>query len=108
MNQKIGSIILAAAAAGFAAGITAEKINMRNRRPLSSEKVLSMVRKAAKENLPIDGAWIFLSPHKITRNALTTEAYQGGFTTKETDSVKHYDFMADARTGTLIELKRQP
>lgn len=108
MNTKIGSIILAAAAAGFAAGITVQKIISEKRGLLSSEKVLSLVKKTVKEKLPVDGAWIFLSPHKVTKDALTAEVYQGGLTVRSGDSVSHYDFIADARAGTLLELKKQP
>jgi Predicted small secreted protein len=101
----MGSIVLIAAAAGFTTGIILEK--HYRQRPLTPEKVLDRVKKSLQDKLPVDGAWIFLSPHDISRNDLTVSAYRGGLTVKDDGSVKHYDFVADAETGSLIDLKVQ-
>ncbi|WP_010630464.1 hypothetical protein [Sporolactobacillus vineae] len=105
MKRNIGSIILAAAAAGFTAGFILEKQNKK--RPLTPEKVLELVKKSLQNKLPVNGVWIFLSPHEVIRNDLKTYAYQGGLTVKKGEGVKHYDFVADAETGSLIDLKAQ-
>lgn len=105
MRHNMGSLIFIAAAAGFTAGMILEKRNRR--KPLSPEKVLGSVKKSLQNKLPLDGAWIFLSPHEITRNDLTAYVYQGGITVKKNSGVRHYDFIADAGTGSLIDLKAQ-
>lgn len=105
MKRNIGSIIFVAAAAGFTAGMMLEKRNKK--RPLTPEKVLDLVKKSLQNKLPVNGAWIFLSPHEVTRNDLKAYAYQGGLTVKKGEGVEHYDFVADAETGSLIDLKGQ-
>lgn len=105
MKRSIGLIVLIAAAAGFTAGMFLERQNWQ--KPLTPEEVLHRVKKSLQDKLPLDGAWIFLSPHEINRNDLTVRAYQGGLTVKNAGSVKHYDFVADAETGSLIDLKMQ-
>lgn len=105
MKQNMSSLIFIAAAAGFTAGLIVEK---RNRcKPLTPEKVLNFVKRSLQNKLPLDGAWIFLSPHEMTRNDLSAYVYQGGITVKGRDGVRHYDFIADARTGSLLDLKAQ-
>ncbi|MFX3618107.1 MAG: hypothetical protein ACE3JK_11330 [Sporolactobacillus sp.] len=107
MNKQQKIFIFAACAAGFAAGWMTEKFWPEQDRLLSSEKVLSLVKKKAKEKLPIDGAWIFMSPHAETNGALTHQVYQGGLTVTVEKSVTHYDFVADACSGVLLKLTAQ-
>lgn len=108
MKPGICAIILTAGIAGFSAGIATGRLKTSSRHVLSSEKVLHFVKEAAKESLPIDGAWIYLSPQTMTRDALTCEVYRGGLTAAaEGKTVRHFDFVADARTGALLELKAQ-
>lgn len=107
MKKKNGILILTAALSGFAAGFAAEKFSAGGRRILSPEKVLRLVKQTAKESVPTDGAWIFLSPHTWTKDALTTVVYRGGLIMNESSPATHYDFIADARTGSLLELKVQ-
>ncbi|MDD9149486.1 MULTISPECIES: hypothetical protein [unclassified Sporolactobacillus] len=107
MKSGLYAVILTAGIAGFSAGVAVEKFKNGGHRLLSSEKVLHLVRKAAKESLSVDGAWIYLSPQTLTRDALTSRVYRGGLTVAEEKTVGHYDFLADAHTGTLLELKKQ-
>ncbi|GGL42431.1 hypothetical protein [Sporolactobacillus putidus] len=107
MKSGLCAVIVTAGIAGFSAGIAAGKLKGGSHRLLSSEKVLHLVRKAAKESLPVEGAWIYLSPQTMTRDSLTCKVYRGGLTAAGGKTVRHYDFIADARTGTLIELKAQ-
>lgn len=107
MSKQQKALILTACAAGFAAGWTAERLLNETGRLLNSEKVLRLVKKKAKEKLPIDGAWIFMSPRTQTDGALTHQVYQGGLTVTDEKAIEHYDFVADARSGVLLELTAQ-
>ncbi|RYM02114.1 hypothetical protein EWH99_11610 [Sporolactobacillus sp. THM7-7] len=105
MKKNLGAVGLVAGVAGFAAGLAVR--GLVSGRLLGAEKVLRIVRRTAGKTLPVDGAWIYLSPQNVTRDALSLQIYRGGLTAAGARSVRHFDFMADARTGTLIELKEQ-
>ncbi|WP_353948152.1 hypothetical protein ABNN70_14145 [Sporolactobacillus sp. Y61] len=107
MNMKTGISILIAATAGFAAGIAARKMQQYTDHLLSPEKVMGYVKNKVKKELPVNGAWIGLTPLTQTKDALTSNVYQGGLTVKDGHAVKHYDFIADACTGSLLKLKLQ-
>ncbi|RYL93756.1 hypothetical protein EWI07_06200 [Sporolactobacillus sp. THM7-4] len=102
--SKIGTAGLAGII-GFVAGLSISRLQFG--RLLSSEKVLRLVRKAVIKKIPIDGAWIYMTPQTLTRNALTRDVYKGGLTAPKDGSIQHFDFVADAKTGTLLELKEQ-
>ena len=94
--------ILTAVSIGFFGGFLVKKA--LDLQPLSPEKALSKVKTAVKEAINIDGAWIFLQKENWTNGKLTYEVYKGGLTETVNDEVLHYDFIADAKTGTLLHL----
>lgn len=105
MRQKTLRTGLAVFFVGFISG--SATCMLMAKRPFSSEKVLKLVRKQAGRTLPVDGAWITLKPQTIKRDALTATVYKGGLTLAGDPPVRHLDFIADARTGALIELRTQ-
>lgn len=74
---------------------------------LSPEKALQQVKKAAKKELSLDGAWIYLTPQPFNKNHLSYNVYKGGLTAKDDGGIRHYDFVADAKTGTVLNLEAQ-
>ncbi|GGH88150.1 putative small secreted protein [Pullulanibacillus pueri] len=101
MNKKI--MIITAVSAGFIGGFLVKK--GLERQALSPEKVLSKVKAAAKETIDIDGAWIFLEKEPWMNGKILYDVFKGGLTEVVDDEVTHYDFIADAGTGTLLQLK---
>jgi len=76
--------------------------------PLSPEQALARVKASVKQVLTMDGAWIFLQKEPWTNGKLTYEVYKGGLTEKTKDNeIIHYDFIADAQTGTLLSFETQ-
>ncbi|MFT8364018.1 MAG: hypothetical protein ABF586_09355 [Sporolactobacillus sp.] len=98
---------LTACAAGFAAGWAICYLSHTRGKLLSSEKVLTLVKKAVKQTLPVDGAWIVMSPHTETDTGVAAKVYHGGLTATDEQKTTHYDFTADAHTGTLLKLHAQ-
>lgn len=91
---------------GFLGGFFLQK--SLNRSSLNPEQALSKVKASVKQILTIDGAWIFLQKEPWANGRLTYEVYKGGLTEKnKDDEIIHYDFIADAQTGTLLSFEPQ-
>ncbi|MFC4618299.1 hypothetical protein ACFO4N_06090 [Camelliibacillus cellulosilyticus] len=100
-----GSKILIAAVAGAVCGYYIKKT--LDGRPLKPEGVLSAVKKSIKKDMDIDGAWIFLISEEWKNGRLNQKVYRGGITEATNGEAKHYDFIADADTGTVLRLDPQ-
>lgn len=74
---------------------------------LSADDILKMVHNDFAKEGTITGSWI--NHHRIPyqRFAVRTDAYEGGLTRLEDDQPVDYQFIADAKTGSLISLKRE-
>lgn len=71
---------------------------------LTPEQALRTVKKVAKSTYAIDGSWIHMTPEIMLRYDIPYTIYRGGLTTTTDNQVQHFDFVVDAKTGTLIEL----
>ncbi|HYK72524.1 MAG TPA: PepSY domain-containing protein [Pseudoneobacillus sp.] len=72
---------------------------------LSAEKVLEHAKKQFKENGPISGSWIHMKLEPFQKNQLSYQVYKGGIFRKSNhEHPEQYEFIADARTGTLLEV----
>ncbi|CAM3258530.1 hypothetical protein [Sporolactobacillus spathodeae] len=107
MTKQQGALIVTACVAGFTAGWIVQFATGKSGRLLSSEKVLRRVKKTVRESLPVDGAWIVMNPRTQSKGGLSSKVYQGGLTVTAEHQTTHYDFTADARTGTLIDFQAQ-
>jgi predicted small secreted protein len=99
MNWKRCSLSISL---GIAIGLLVQK--QLDDKTLSAEKALSKVKQAVKQKHQIDGSWIHMTPEQIERHGLDYDVYKGGLTLTKNDQVKHYDFTADAETGSVLEL----
>jgi predicted small secreted protein len=97
--------LMAAFGIGMVAGYFMKK--RFSSRPLSPERVLSEVKSTLKKSLDVDGAWIYLQPEEWQNGKMTQSVYQGGITENQDGEAIHYDFVADASTGTIIKLEEQ-
>ncbi|MFD2446444.1 PepSY domain-containing protein [Bacillus sp. CGMCC 1.16607] len=71
---------------------------------ISAEKVLENAKKQFKENGPINGSWIHMKVEPFEKNLLSYQVYKGGISRKTNDGGEQYEFIADAKTGTLLEI----
>lgn len=95
---------LIGAACGLAAGAITTAI-LTNQTLVSSEEVLHKIKKLLNEHGRITGSWIMTKPEIVERNSLSYRAYRGGITCIEDHTSVNYEFLADAKTGTVLELK---
>ncbi|MGE9134185.1 PepSY domain-containing protein, partial [Lacticaseibacillus paracasei] len=56
---------------------------------------------------PIEGAWIESKPSPLNRYGLKASVYYGGITKYENNELIQYEFIADAYTGTIIDIYRR-
>lgn len=69
-----------------------------------SPKVLNEVKERLNETQEVEGSWIHSTKETIERQGVTMEVYRGGITCKEGDSFKQFEFLADPKTGTLLDI----
>ncbi|MGN7287001.1 hypothetical protein ACTHP3_18915 [Shouchella rhizosphaerae] len=72
---------------------------------LTPEAVLKRVKATVQQEYMISGSWIHMQPESITRFGLPYEAYRGGITSSTTDGPVQYEFLADVKTGVLLDLQ---
>ena len=58
------------------------------------------------EEGPIEGSWIELKRVPLRKFAFKTEVYYGGVSRIEEDQLMQYEFIADAHTGSILDLYR--
>lgn len=69
----------------------------------SSEEILHKVKQSIASGGKITGSWIMTSPESIERNSLNYKVYRGGITQLNEEETNNFEFLADAKTGTIID-----
>ena len=94
------------AAIGFACGYMAQSL-INNNQLQSPDDILATVKQKMNETGKVIGSWILMTPEPFEKNGLQTEIFKGGLTRVIDGEQKQYEFFADAKTGTVIELVEQ-
>ena len=103
MNWKS---FLLGAALGFTAAIATKELLAPLGNP-SPEKILAHVKERVKKNGKISGSWIVMKPEVYEKNEVTYEVYRGGITRNANGKREQFEFVADSKTGILLELHLQ-
>lgn len=101
MNWK--SFILGAAV-GLAGGYAVKEIISHNQKA-SPEKILERVKNEFKRQGTISGSWIHMETEPYEKGAIRYEVYKGGISKQENGTNEQYEFIADAGTGTILEVR---
>ncbi|SCN00690.1 Propeptide PepSY amd peptidase M4 [Bacillus cereus] len=102
--------LVAGLGVGFAAGyLVANKVQEQSH--ISSEKALKMVKQALKmvkqalsHKGEITGSWVHMVPETFEKYDVAYEVYRGGLTTMLDDIQERFEFLVDAKTGTVLEV----
>ncbi|MGD6890622.1 PepSY domain-containing protein [Bacillus mobilis] len=95
--------LVAGLGVGFAAGyLVANKVQEQSH--ISSEKALKMVKKALSHKGEITGSWVHMVPETFEKYDVAYEVYRGGLTTMLDDIQERFEFLVDAKTGTVLEV----
>ncbi|KRL04762.1 hypothetical protein [Liquorilactobacillus oeni] len=90
---------------GFIGGLKAGTAVQR-REPLSPREILMNVKRSFQNETPIQDSWISAKPKPFQRFALKTKVYQGGLSRLEDHQIVCYEFSADIKTGSILNLQR--
>jgi predicted small secreted protein len=79
---------------------------VKNRKELSADDVLNQVKRAFLLEGPIEGSWINFEKQPLRKFAVHSTAYNGGITRMEDGELAIYEFLADTKTGTVLDITR--
>lgn len=80
--------------------------NVLTHQYLTPNDILSKVKQAFRKESTIEGAWIDEHPHKHAQFAIHTMVYSGGLSRMEDEKLVSYEFIADAKTGSILKMQR--
>ncbi|AXH99495.1 hypothetical protein DV702_06895 [Sporosarcina sp. PTS2304] len=98
---------LAGILTGVAAGVIVNEAFNKFNEEVPADSVLKKVKDAFKEEGPIDGSWIVMKPEPYTNHVISMDVYRGGVSRMKDGKLEQYEFAADSKTGTVVELIRQ-
>ena len=97
---------LAGVLIGVAAGVVVNEAIDRVNRNVAADSVLDTVKSAFKNEGPIDGSWILMKTEPFTNNVITMDVYRGGISRIKDGELEQFEFAADAKTGSVVELTK--
>ncbi|MBV7507338.1 PepSY domain-containing protein [Bacillus sp. sid0103] len=101
MNWKS---FLLGAAVGLIGGYAAKEI-INSKTNVSPEKVLEQVKKQFTKNGPINGSWIHMEAEPYEKQQINYSVYKGGISKNNNGTTEQFEFIADAHTGTLLDVR---
>jgi len=102
MKVRWKSFIMGAIA-GAAGTWLAQKTAMTST-SVAAEKVLARVKEALKNEGTIEGSWIQMKPEEYQKFGIHTTVYKGGISRRRNGELEQYEFIADANTGTIMDV----
>ncbi|WML25271.1 PepSY domain-containing protein [Neobacillus sp. OS1-33] len=100
MNWKS---FLLGAAVGIIGGYAAKEV-IACKMHVSPEKVLEQVKKQFNQNGTISGSWIHMEAEPYEKQQINYRVYKGGISKNNNGTNEQFEFIADAQTGTLIDV----
>ncbi|MGX6429491.1 PepSY domain-containing protein [Levilactobacillus yonginensis] len=73
---------------------------------LDPDIILNQVKHQFRQESPIEGAWIEKQAVPFQKYAVKARVYYGGITRYEDDQLVQYQFIADAATGSVLDIHR--
>jgi len=73
---------------------------------LDPDEILNRVKRQFRQESPIEGSWIEHQMVPFQKFAVKTRVYYGGITRYEDHQLVQYQFIADAKTGSVLDIHR--
>lgn len=89
---------------GIIIGSALTALYLTRKKAVNGDQILENVKKMFLADGPIEGSWIELHPVPLTRFSSETDVYYGGISRKEEEELVQYEFIADAYTGTILDI----
>ncbi len=100
--MKLQDIALGAVI-GFACGYAA-KSAVEKYADISPDAILKKAKEMLKQDGKVIGSWILMTPETYKKNGLSYDVYKGGITRLSENEQKQITFVADASTGTVLDV----
>lgn len=78
----------------------------KKNRTLSADDILESVKAEFLQEGPIEGSWIHFKKEPLQKFAIKSTVYTGGVSRVEDGELIQYEFVADAHTGTILDIYR--
>lgn len=101
----LGAGLLGGLVLGAVGGMVAANWYQKNK-TMNADVVLESVKSAFLKEGPIEGSWIEFSKQPLQKFAIKSKTYTGGITRLEDLDMVQYEFIADAYTGTVLDIYR--
>lgn len=72
--------------------------------PINADRILDNVKKQFREDGPIEGSWIEMTKVPWKKYSYDTKVYYGGISRFEDGRIVQYEFIADAYTGSVMDI----
>lgn len=72
----------------------------------SADDILNNIKNDFKKQGDIDGSWIYMKIENFTNGITQIPVYRGGISRTVDGIQEAYEFAADARTGTIVDLRQ--
>lgn len=73
---------------------------------LSADDILEKVKTDFLKEGPIEGSWIHFKKEPLQTFAIKSKVYTGGISRIEDGELAQYEFVADAYTGSIVNIYR--
>jgi predicted small secreted protein len=99
MNMKTFFI---GAAVGILGGFALKEAITQN---ITPEKILEKIKNHFKKQGPIQGSWIHTEVEPFEKGTIHYQVYKGGISRQRNGTNEQYEFIADASTGTILDVR---
>jgi predicted small secreted protein len=90
---------------GIGAGIAgAFAVKAVRKEHVSPEQILEQAKAVFKKEGPISGSWINMNAETYSKPPIEYQVFKGGISRIAGGKTQLYEFIADASTGTIIEI----
>lgn len=102
-NNRFALLTVLALLISFIAGALAFFL-VEKKVPVSADKILDQIKNQFKDEGPIEGSWIEMTQVPWKKYSYGTRVYYGGISRYEEGKIVQYEFVADAYSGTLMDI----
>ena len=89
---------------GLAAAVVIKEVSERVSPYLSANDILDNIKAEFKKQSPIDGSWIYMKADTFSNGYTEVPVYRGGISRMRDGEMETFEFAADARSGSVVEL----
>lgn len=102
-SKKYTAFIIPSLIISFFLGALSFFLVDRNK-AVNPDRILNHVKTDFRKDGPIEGSWIEMTKVPWSKYSYEAEVYYGGLSRFDEGILTHYEFVADAYTGSLLDI----